>query len=80
MSVPMPRKFVDYWLEHPKTWKVDTSVPCDYCQEPIVKGDHYFTLYVGPVAQEGGELTRGVEKRGHLRHLVYADPVPWKAS
>lgn len=81
-KIPMPRKFVDYWLENALTWEVDVSVPCDYCNLPIDKGQSYFTVFVGNhvepgIGEEPGTVVQNPKKRGHLHHLKYAEPVPW---
>jgi len=77
-KVPMPRKFVDYWLENPKKWKVDVEIPCDFCDQPIKEGQNYFTTFVGSHVEEDGTVIQDLEKRGHLQHLTYAEVVPWE--
>ena len=62
-----PKKFCDYWLEKPKTWKIKRTEKCDYCQEPISEGDEYFEISV-----HEDEV-----KRGHLEHLEYAETIEW---
>ena len=75
---PMPRKFVDYCLENPLTWGVDVEVPCDFCDQPIEKDQHYFTLFIGSHVEEDGTVVQDTKKRGHLQHLTYAPVVPWE--
>lgn len=81
-KIQMPRKFVDYWLENAETWKVNVSVPCDYCDKPIDKGQEYFTVFVGSHVEPGvgeeepGTAVLDTKKRGHIQHLTYAEPVP----
>ena len=78
---PMPRKFVDYWLENPLSWEVPVAIPCDFCDQPLEKGQPYFSVFVGSyvehgVGEEPGTTVQDPKKRGHLQHLTYAEPVP----
>ena len=69
VKVKFPKKFCDYWWEHPKTWENKRNEKCDIpcCSEPISEGDEYFEISVNE-----DEI-----KRGHLYHLAYAEPVEW---
>ena len=67
VKVQLPKKFCDYWWEKPKTWKIKKTGICDYCPEPLSKGEEYFEI----------DLYDGEVKRGHLHHLDYAEPVEW---
>ena len=77
---PMPRKFVDYWLENPLKWEVDVDIPCFICDQPIKKGQHYFTTFIGSHVEEDGTVVQDTKKRGHLHHLTYAKVVPWEPT
>lgn len=70
-KVAFPRLFVDHWLNKPLKWEAPVEVPCDYCPEPIQKGDSYFVI--GMTGFILG-VPQNPEKRGHLRHLEYAEP------
>ena len=67
VKVNFPPKFCDYWWDKPKTWDIKTATECDYCPDPISEGEEYFEVSV-----HEGEV-----KRGHLRHLEYAETIEW---
>lgn len=62
-----PKKFCDYWLEKPKTWKSKNSVKCYYCESQIKKDEEYFEI----------DIKDGEVKRGHTYHLGYAETIEW---
>ena len=66
-KVKFPKKFCDYWRDKPKTWKIKRTEECEYCRDPISKGEEYFEVSV-----HEGEV-----KRGHLYHLEDAEPIEW---
>jgi len=61
--VEFPSSFVDYWLNRATEYRGTHPVPCDYCSEPITRGDRFFT-----VKADSTQPT----KRGHLTHLKHA--------
>ena len=82
---PMPRKFVDYWHEKFLIWEVNVDIPCDFCPQPIEKGQHYFETFIGShvdpgEGEEPGTAVQDTKKRGHIQHLTYAPVVPWEPS
>ena len=67
IKVKFPKKFCDYWWENPKTWTNKRPEKCDFCPNPISKGEEYFEISVSE-----DEVIRG-----HLHHLEVAEPVEW---
>jgi len=67
IKVKFPKKFCDYWWEHPKTWQLNRTEKCDYCTTPLSNGEEYFEI----------DTNEDEVKRGHLYHLEYAEPVEW---
>ena len=63
--VEMPSPFVDYWIDRATEYQGMHPVPCDYCDEPIERGDRFFII---------NAMSNEPMKRGHVSHLKHAPP------
>ena len=61
--VEMPAQFVDYWIDRATEYQGMHPVPCDYCDEPIERGDRFFVI---------NAMSNEPMKRGHISHLKHA--------
>ena len=66
--IEFPAEFCDYWIDRAEPYKGTHPVPCDYCDEPIEKGDRFFTVQAD---------SREPVKRGHVTHLKHAPTKEW---
>ena len=79
----MPSQFCDYWGDKAIEYKGDYPMACDYCDEPIEKGDRFFYLIAvnkepsKKIFVPGREMFINVSKRGHVSHLKPAPEQEW---
>ena len=81
--VEMPSQFCDYWLAKAPEYQGTHPIPCNYCDEPIERGDRFF--YIIAVNNELAKkmfvsernMFMDVSKRGHVSHLKHAPEQEW---
>jgi len=66
--VEFPADFCDYWIDRATEYMGEHPVPCDYCSEPIEKGDRFFTVRAD---------SREPLRRGHVTHLKHSPIRDW---